>query len=52
MMAEVYTLLSLQSYLHDPCGTSSVPYWKQKRIIIHGRDSLIDGCIHQYGVEN
>lgn len=33
-MTEVYTLLSLQSYLCDPCGTASVPYWKQKGLII------------------
>lgn len=27
-------MLSLQSYLNDPCGTISIPYWKQKRVIV------------------
>lgn len=38
-------MLSLQSYLCDPCGTASVPYWKQKELmipenmrIVHERD--------------
>lgn len=38
-------MLALQSYLNDPCGTASLPYWKQKGIvvpdnmrIVHGRD--------------
>ncbi|MCM1103458.1 MAG: GNAT family N-acetyltransferase [bacterium] len=46
-MTEEYTLLSLQSYLYDPCGTASVPYWKQKGLtipesmkIVHERDYI------------
>ena len=38
-------MLALQSYLSDPCGTASLPYWKQKGIavpdnmrIVHERD--------------
>lgn len=38
-------MLSLQSYLCDPCGTASIPYWKQKELmipenmrIVHERD--------------
>ena len=38
-------MLVLQSYLNDPCGTASLPYWKQKGIvvpdsmrIVHDRD--------------
>lgn len=38
-------MLSLATYLSDPCGTASLPYWKQKTImipdnmkIIHERD--------------
>ena len=38
-------MLTLQSYLNDPCGTASIPYWKQKEIaipqnmrVIHDRD--------------
>ena len=27
-------MLSLQSYLSDPCGTASIPYWKQKSVIV------------------
>ena len=27
-------MLSLQSYLNDPCGTASLPYWKQKGIVV------------------
>ena len=27
-------MLSIQSYLNDPCGTSSIPYWKYKRIVV------------------
>ena len=27
-------MLSLQSYLADPCGAASLPYWKQKEIVI------------------
>lgn len=38
-------MISLQQYLRDPCGTASIPYWKEKQIvvpenmrIIHERD--------------
>lgn len=38
-------MISLQNYLDDPCGTASIPYWKQKGLavpenmkIIHERD--------------
>ena len=38
-------MLSLQDYLSNPCGTSSIPYWKQKvlavpdnMVIVHERD--------------
>ena len=41
--------LSLQAYLSDPCGTSSIPYWKQKTLspppnmrIVHERDYSAD----------
>lgn len=27
-------MLSLSSYLNDPCGTSSIPYWKQKEMVV------------------
>ena len=27
-------MLSLKSYLKNPCGTSSIPYWKQKKTVI------------------
>ena len=27
-------MLSLQSYLSNPCGSISIPYWKQKRVIV------------------
>ena len=27
-------MLSLQGYLADPCGTASIPYWKQKALVI------------------
>lgn len=27
-------MLSLQSYLLDPCGAASIPYWKQKGLIV------------------
>ena len=50
-------MLSLQSYLKDPCGTTSIPYWKCKKIvvpenmkIVHERD--ISGCmLHNYNDE-
>lgn len=48
---------SLQSYLNDPCGTASLPYWKEKRIavpgnmkIIHDRD-LPNGKFNNYNDE-
>lgn len=38
-------MLSLKEYLNDPCGTASIPYWKQNKItvpetmkIVHDRD--------------
>lgn len=38
-------MFSLKEYLDDPCGTASIPYWKQKNImipehlkIVHDRD--------------
>ena len=38
-------MLLLEEYLNDPCGTASIPYWKQKDItipehmkIVHDRD--------------
>ena len=34
-------MLSLQSYLKDPCGTASLPYWKQKRITVSGNMKII-----------
>lgn len=37
--------MTLQDYLHDPCGTLSIPYWKNKSLrlppnmrIVHARD--------------
>ena len=27
-------MLSVQSYLNDPCGATSIPYWKYKRIVV------------------
>ena len=45
-------MLSLQSYLNDPCGAASIPYWKSKRIvvpenmkIVHERD--LSGSVFQ-----
>ena len=42
-------MFALQSYLNDPCGTASLPYWKQKGIvvpdnmrIVHERDLPAD----------
>lgn len=47
-------MVSLQSYLNDPCGTTSIPYWKYKRIavpshmrIVHERD-MEDGPLRGY----
>ena len=47
-------VLSLQSYLNDPCGTASIPYWKHKRIvvpenmkIVHER-AISNGVFHGY----
>ena len=42
-------MVLLESYLRDPCGTTSIPYWKYKRIpvppgmkIVHQRDMTDD----------
>ena len=50
-------MLALQSYLNDPCGTASLPYWKQKGIvvpdnmrIVHERD-LSDDMLRDYSDE-
>lgn len=50
-------MLSLQSYLIDPCGTASIPYWKLKRIvvpenmkIVHDRD-ISHVVFHDYSDE-
>ena len=50
-------MLSLQSYLNDPCGTLSIPYWKYKSIvvpenmkIVHERD-MSNGVFHDYSDE-
>ena len=50
-------MLSLQSYLNDPCGTASIPYWKHKRIvvpksmkIVHEKD-ISSGVFHEYSDE-
>ena len=50
-------MLSLQSYLNNPCGTASVPYWKQNRIIVpenmkivHARD-ISNDVFHEYSDE-
>lgn len=50
-------MLSLQSYLNDPCAAASLPYWKQNRIavpgnrkIIHDRD-LPNGALDDYNDE-
>lgn len=47
-------MISLQNYLYDPCGTASIPYWKQKGLIvpknikiIHERD-YIDEMFRDY----
>ena len=47
-------MLSLQSYLNDPCGTTSIPYWKYQRIIVpenmkivHERD-MPNVMVHDY----
>lgn len=33
-MGKDEVMLSLESYLNDPCGTASIPYWKYKRIVV------------------
>lgn len=33
-MGKGEVMLSLESYLNDPCGTASIPYWKYKRIVV------------------
>ena len=50
-------MLSLQSYLNDPCGTLSIPYWKYKSIvvpknmkIVHDKD-ISNGAFHDYSDE-
>ena len=47
----------LQDYLYDPCGTMSIPYWKDQRIvmpenmkIVHERD-MSNGMLQQYNDE-
>lgn len=47
-------MLSLQSYLNNPCGTTSIPYWKYKGIvlpenmkIVHERE-ISDGIFQDY----
>lgn len=34
-------MLSLESYLNDPCGTASIPYWKYKRIVVPGNMKIV-----------
>ena len=50
-------MLALQSYLNDPCGTASLPYWKCKGIvvpdnmrIVHDRD-FSDDMLRKYSDE-
>ena len=50
-------MLSVQSYLNDPCGATSIPYWKHKRIVlpenmkvVHERD-ISDDILHDYSDE-
>ena len=50
-------MISLQNYLYDPCGTASIPYWKQKGLIvpenmkiIHERD-YVDEMFRDYNDE-
>lgn len=50
-------MLLLQEYVNDPCGTSSIPYWKSKGLIvpenmkiIHNRD-YFDGMFSDYNHE-
>ena len=50
-------MLALQSYLNDPCGTESLPYWKCKGIvvpdnmrIVHERD-FSDDMLRDYSDE-
>ncbi len=50
-------MLSLQSYLEDPCGTTSIPYWKHQKMavpsnikIVHERD-MAAGLFPDYSDE-
>ena len=50
-------MISLQSYLIDPCGTTSIPYWKYKSItmppntkIVHQRE-MSDNLLLDYNDE-
>lgn len=50
-------MISLQSYLIDPCGTTSIPYWKYKSIavppnmkIVHQRE-MTDDLLLDYNDE-
>lgn len=50
-------MISLQRYLLDPCGTTSIPYWKyksiavpQNMIIVHERD-MTDDLLLDYNDE-
>lgn len=50
-------MISLQQYLLDPCGTTSIPYWKYTRIavptdmkIVHQRE-MTDGLLFDYNDE-
>lgn len=50
-------MISLQSYLLDPCGTTSIPYWKYKSIdvppnmkIVHQRE-MTDDLLLDYNDE-
>ena len=50
-------MLSLQSYLNDPCGTASIPWWKYKNTvvpenmkIVHERD-ISNGAFQDYSDE-
>lgn len=50
-------MITLQSYLTDPCGTASIPYWKYKRVavpqnmkIVHQRE-MTDDLLLDYSDE-
>ena len=50
-------MLSLKKYFNDPCGTTSIPYWKYKRIvvpenmkIVHEKD-ISNDVFHDYSDE-